>query len=350
MARAKKKISEIDKLENPKNNAADFGVGREIPIENVDAIVNMNLLDNDQLLRYSRKIGSYYVSIVENIAGKGELNNESLNGLPDGLKDKMEGYAQCIKKNRELQHVRFDLKDNAARELISEIAKKKGLENDLAEETAKKYELEEISRGIFAMYMDKDLFTKINGEKAAVATVNKKGICFVSLPRECKVGVGRDYLFVENLLHEFHHIVWSFFVNDNKIVCNEENDGVRFCYSFIQDEIIAKLASGGGMACHTSISFMDKKSLENFRFSYPGKEKEVNEKLSELNRMMCDQLIPFMQESGVDKQDLIFPVMEAHNFKELGYNLRKFNLALEAKMIEKKRNENLEENRNWEKA
>lgn len=343
MVRAKKKIKESEHRIKPEKVKVDSGAGREIPIENIDAITNFKELANDEVIRYSKKIGSYYVSMIEHVAGKGDLDDGQLGGLPDGLKEKMREFSACINKNRELQHIRFELKDNAEKALISEIAEKKGLEKDLFENPLKKYELEEVSRGIFVIYMDKDLFTAAYGEKAVVATINKKGICYISLPRECKVGIGTDYLFVENVLHEFHHLAWSFFVNDKKITCDEKDEGVNFCYAYIQDEIIAKLASGGGMACYTSLSFMDKRSLEEFRLKYPGKEEKVKEYLSELNGVMCDDLIPYMQEVGASKQDLIYPVMEADDFQELLENLRKFKTALEMKIVERKKNEALED-------
>jgi hypothetical protein len=330
-------------MENIEDKTEKEESSRKIAIENADAKDDISELDNDEIIRYSKKIGVYYVSLIENISGKGQLNDEALSGLPDAFKDKMREYIQCINRNRELQHLRFELKDNAAQSLVSEAAEAKGLEKELAETAIKKYEMEEISRGVFVMYMDKDLFSMIYGEKIAVATINKKGISFVAMPRECKIGADRDFLFLENLFHEFHHVVWSFFVADGKIVCDEEDAGVKFCYEYLQDEIIAKLASDGGMACYTALPF-DKKSSEEFRSNYLGKEEKIKAYLSELNKAMCDELMPFMQEIGVNKQDLIYSVMEASNFKDLKANLRRFKAALESKLVDKKRNEPVEEN------
>lgn len=336
------------KLTKKKTDKEEFGLGadRKIPVENIDAIVNIKELDDDKFIRYSKKVGAYYVSIIENIAGKSELNEDVLGGLPDGLKDKMREYIQSISKNKELMHLRFELKDNAAKELITELIEKKGLKKELLESEAKKYELEEASRGIFVMYMDKDLFSLIHGEKTAVATINKKGISFISMPSECKAEKNCDLLFAENLLHEFHHMVWSFLVKEGKIICDEKNEGIKFCYEYLQDEIVAKIASGGGMACYTSLPFIDKKSPEDFRANYLGREEEIKVYLTQLNQVMCDELMPFMQKIGVNKQDLIYPIMESSNFEDLKANLRKFKKALEVKSAEKEKNESLGENHN----
>lgn len=348
MVNAKDKTEENNDQADALKSDVFFGADREITVENSDAKVNIKELDNEQIIRYSKKIGSYYVSLIENIAGKSEANNESLGGLPDELKDRMIGFAKCIFKNKELQHLRFELKDNGARDIISEVAEKTGLKEEFAK-NASIFELEEISQGVFVLYMDKDLYSLNYNEKAAVAIINKKGVSFILMPKECKIGDYRNILLDETLLHEFHHMVWSFLVNDKIIICDEEDSGVKFCYSYIQDELIAKLTSNGDMGCYTFLSFADKKTLEDFRLNYPGKEKELNEYVLELNGIMYHEMEPIMTATGIKKQDLIYPALEAHNFSELFNNLRKLKTALEIKIIEKKRNENLEENRIWDK-
>jgi len=204
----------------------------------------------------------------------GEAKNEILNELPDEIRNKFKGFIESIDKNSQLQHVRFSLKEGGAKDLLSKLVERRGLDKELIDDKSK-YELEEISPGIFVVFMDKDLYLKLHGENVAVATLEKDGVSFISMPKEYRKEKFRNNLYKENLLHESHHIVWSFLLKDEKISIKEADEDKKMAYRFFQDEVTARLCSGGGMMGYSHLLLMDKESLKEFRMQDPQKEEET---------------------------------------------------------------------------
>ncbi len=321
-----------------------FGVSKE----NGETIENKENQE-EKLIEYSQKFGDFYTSLMEQMIKTGELKEEMLNELPDATKGKIKDFMGSIDKNIQLQQVRLSLKEKGAQDLLSELAERRQVNKDLLNDQSK-YELKEMSPGIFVIFMDKDLYSKLHGESVAVATLKKEGVSFISMPKEYKEEKFRDNLYKENLLHETHHIVWSFLLKDKKINIKEENDDMWNAYRFFQDEVLARLCSGGGPMGYSHLLMMDKESLKEFKKEEPEKEKEINQNVMKLNTLMYDEILPLIGEAGLKKQDLIFSVEESENFAELENNLKKIKSAIEQKAEEMKRSKPKVESSGWDVA
>ncbi len=307
--------------------------------EKVNLEAENHEIKGERLIEYSQKVGSFYTSFIESLTKMGEAKNEILNELPDEIRNKFKGFIESINKNSQLQHVRFFLKEDGAKDLLSKLAERRGLDKELIDDKSK-YELEEMSPGIFVIFMNKDLYSKFHGENVAVATLERDDVSFISMSKEYREEKFRNNLYKENLLHESHHIVWSFLLREGKINIKEADKDKQMGYRFFQDEVIARLCSEGGMMSYSHFLLMDKESLKEFTTQNPQKEEQINKQVANLNTLMYDEIIPLMNEVGLKKQDLIFSVMEAQNFVDLENNLKKIKTVIEQK-VEKSRKSKL---------
>src|SRR3989344_9540249 len=261
-------------LTDVRKEYSDFIEGVKTTSEENNSKTESQEIQGERLIEYSQKVGSFYASFIENLTKMGEAKNEILNELPDEIRNKFKGFIERIDKNSQLQHVRFSLKEGGAKDLLSKLVERRGLDKELIDDKSK-YELEEISPGIFVVFMDKDLYLKLHGENVAVATLEKDGVSFISMPKEYRKEKFRNNLYKENLLHESHHIVWSFLLKDEKISIKEADEDKKMAYRFFQDEVTARLCSGGGMMGYSHLLLMDKESLKEFRMQDPQKEEET---------------------------------------------------------------------------
>src|SRR3990167_2361822 len=250
-------------LTDVRKEYSDFIEGVKTTSEENNSKTESQEIQGERLIEYSQKVGSFYASFIENLTKMGEAKNEILNELPDEIRNKFKGFIESIDKNSQLQHVRFSLKEGGAKDLLSKLVERRGLDKELIDDKSK-YELEEISPGIFVVFMDKDLYLKLHGENVAVATLEKDGVSFISMPKEYRKEKFRNNLYKENLLHESHHIVWSFLLKDEKISIKEADEDKKIAYRFFQNEVTARLCSGGGMMGYSHLLLMDKESLKEF--------------------------------------------------------------------------------------
>ena len=326
---------ETEKLRPEKEIASFEGLLERQSGNSGEAQEGQEKIEGEQLLEYSRKVGDFYTGYIESLTKTGEAKNEVLDELSAEIREKYKGYKQSIDHDRELQHVRFSLKDGGVKELLAESVRHKSLDEALIEDESQ-YELEEVSPGFFVVNLETELYEKLYGKCVAYASIDPNGVSFISLRREYKEKEVFKKAYEENLIHEAHHVAWSSLLKDKKVGIREKDNNMWYAYRFFQDELLARLTSNTGHIGYSHLLLMDMGHFKRPADLTSEKEEEIRKRTRDLNDLLDEVIFPALSTVGLGHKDLIMSVMEASNFDELGKNLKKFKAAMdEREPIEK---------------
>lgn len=333
-------------FENPFQKKDGFFLDQQKAQETNQKIESQEI-QGEQLIEYSQKVGDFYTSLVKNLTKMGNVKTEALNELPDEIKTELKDFTESIDRHSQINHERFLSKEGGVRDLLSsKLTEHENISEELINDRSK-YELEEISPGIFVIFMNKELYSKLYGKNVAVSTLDKEGVSFISMQKEYKEKESLNNSHKENLLHETHHIIWSFLLEDKKINIQEDDENMWTAYRFFQDEVIARLCSDQGFMGYSHLLLMDKEKLKEFKEKDFKKEKQINQCVINLNTLMYDEIMPLVSEAGIQKKDLIFSVMRSKNFTDLENNLKKIKSAMEQKAKKIKKSKPQTKSNGW---
>lgn len=341
----KKQGKILDQIET--EDLKGLAINDFVPPKSLKKII-YNGLNDDDLYEYSQRVGAFYISLVKSAMEEERQEGELYAMFPAEIKERLRGFIHSIERIKDLQRLRLSLKNIKAKGLLLEIIKEKGLSEGLVDDDVK-YELGELNSGIFAVFIDDDIYFKIYKHKIPVAETRNKGVSFVALPRVYKNSKIVESLPENDLLREFHYLIWFFLMNAGSVYSNEHNNAMQYYFLCIQKEIILKLFPGEELGSYFSVSLADKKTLKNDAVQFDSEhEKKFNNHVLDLNLIICDEILPMVKAVGDNKQNLIYAVLEAYNFEELKQNFRKYKTLLEKKLVERKINENAKEGRSWQ--
>lgn len=286
-----------------------------------------------EYLENSKKVGDYYVSLINSFIGNGESSVEEVVGLDNAVKIKLSEIAQRAKNGFEQQHILAQTNGLDARKLLEQVPSFSTLEVSEKLSDTSRYRLEEPSSGLFVLYIEPNLYVELRGGGAAgVAVKVKNGVSFIMLPDYPDVATAQSQL-AENIPHETHHLVWNF-SKDEVIKSDETNPDFLEAFLMYQDEVMARLCSDGSLAGYTHLQMLDPETRKQFEQEHPDTAKQITETMVSLNDLL-QEIDQVRKQTDIKKQDLILAIMDATNFEQLKQNILQIKGIIEKQPITK---------------
>ncbi len=262
----------------------------------------------EQFFEASTKMATEYVSLIENFTGNPSLTRSS--ELPVG-------YETAGRRYFEHQKEHFERHSLTATGLLSQ--RFKDLPSELADPTS--YELQELSPGVFVLHLNDDIYRKLKSGAQGVAINVKDGTSFVMVPRYKDPSFETQHL-KENIPHEVHHLLWRGIREAGLVISTEVNASLQTTFLTFQDELLARMASGGYLAGYNFLSCIDPEIAAEVQNEEPELFKEIGKKTSDLNEFL-EELMTDLRERNLSSTYLIGAVIKATSYQALKDNLFK---------------------------
>jgi hypothetical protein len=281
-----------------------------------------------EYLEQAKKVGDYYSSLVGQFTGK-ETQPVSLEGLPENTINLLFPINSRAKAGFAEQHRVAQEQAVDAQYLLRQVKTFETIE-ELGDTS--KYRMEELSEGVFAVFVKPDLAQKLRSGAQGVAVKLKGGISFVLIPDYSDMHPEyNERNLKENIPHEVHHLAWGFAKGD-VITSTEEDKDFNEAYLMYQDEVMARLCSGGGLSGYTHIAMLDPETKAKFKQDHPETAAKLTDTVIELNELL-QEIQDTKKRTEIRHEDLIMAVIEAKNFSELKANLLKAKAIIEKQPI-----------------
>ena len=183
------------------------------------------------------------------------------------------------------------------------------------------YELLEPTEGVFILKIDEELLRKIQPNATAVAVKIEQGISFVIVPRYKDRAINES-IWKENIPHETHHLFWKAVMKSGVLEKKEDDKDFQEAFAMYQDELLARMCSGGNLSGYSHISLLDPTSKEKFKTENPEKFEVILNTVSRMNDFLYDLRVE-MRRREISGENLIGAVIEAGSFEELEKNFNK---------------------------
>ena len=264
----------------------------------------------EHLFERSELKGARYVSLLHKMTGKIPFDDKEDDEV---LSDYYSAGKSYFKKQKDL----FNEKSMDAVGLISQISKKLPVEMSNPES----YDLDELSPGVFLLKIQDDIYLRIRPTARAAVVKLLNGVSFVIAP--ITENKERDQTELkENIPHEVHHLLWEGIKEAGLVKTTESNEDLEKAFIMFQDEILARMSSGGHLAGYTHLAMLDPKNREDFKTTNPETYSEIQEFSSSLNNLL-ELLSNDLKIRDLQGSVLIGTVIDATSFKDLQDNLAK---------------------------
>ena len=267
--------------------------------------VSLQEKSQEYLAKAQRNSETYRQLILNSEVGSADKAEEL---LPVSLQK----IISTIQDAQQAQEVRFELQGGNAQLLLDQVAVTD--EQKQAIQEVGLDSLEKVAPGMYIVWMKPDVYSKA----LVRATVNRaraykleNGISFVTLQSD----QGEQFE-QENKTHELQHIAWNFLRQKNVLVNTEQNTHVAESFSIYQDEVIAKMCSGGSLSGYNHLRLMGEDERTKFEQDHPEESTIIKNYTVELNELL-EAVRDTIKRTDVRQEDLIWPVMEASNYEEL---------------------------------
>lgn len=279
-------------------------------------------------LEASKKVGEYYINLVGAFTGKGEPTSLNIDDIDHPIKTKIRTIGQRAKDGFEQQHLRAQLNNLDARKLLEQVRAFSTPEISAQLNDISKYRSKELSPGMFAVYIEPQLYSSMRAGSSALAVKFKpgEGVSFIILPDYGDSKFNKIHL-EENLPHETHHILWNFSKGE-AVLSDESNKDIADAFIMYQDEVMARLSSNGHLSGYTHLQMLDPETRQKFAEEYPDIVKTITETMVAMNELL-QEIDDVRKQTNIDKKDLILAVMDATNFGQLKQNLLQMKSIIE---------------------
>lgn len=286
--------------------------------------------EEDRYLEDARAMGDYYVGVIKNLTG-GREDMPTIATAGEAVGSQADAMRQSVETHRQLQHALATEKDMNARQLIDQAFPEAVYDETLSDPS--KYRMQEISQGIYAIYIDTDMYNKLMPGSQAVAVRVPNGVSFLMV-REYGDSVdeglkARDI--AENIPHETHHIAWGFMKKDGIVQSRESDEEIGKAFTMYQDELVAKLCTDGEMISYTHLSVIGSEQREQLKKEAPDTVDQIFAKTGAMNEILIG-IERLRQRTDIRKQDLILPSMTAKTFDELEATLSRMRSIMEQRV------------------
>lgn len=285
-----------------------------------------------EYLENSKIVGDCYFSLINSFMGKGETNTEAIAGLENSVKDKLAQITQKAKDGFEQQHNLAQAKGLDAIKLLQQVPSFSTLEMSEKLADTSKYRSQELSPGLFILYVEPKLYGELRGGASGVAVKVKDGVSFIMLPDYPDATIAQSQL-AENIPHETHHLVWNFSKGE-VVKTDESNPDLAEAFIMYQDEVMARLCSDGSLAGYTHLQMLDPETRQKFEREHPDTAKQITETMVALNDLL-QEIDEVRKQTDVKKQDLTLAIMDATNFEQLKQNILQIKTIIEKQPITK---------------
>ncbi len=311
-------------------------------MENFEVHENGNL----EYLESSKKVGEFYFDYINSLAGYGNFDESLLDSMPEESRETLKLIINNSRKYFEAGRVLKEHFNMGAKEFLVQAFG----EDDILEDESK-YNLQELSEGVYCVFIDIDVLKKLYKTEffpqAMVAKV-KEGIPFIIMPvSSMKNSSDSDFFEVrkkENLPHETNHIIWHFLKLEGSSVVEstEDNDDINKNFLMFKEELICQLSSNGMLHSYSYLSRMNDKQRNEFKEQKPKIFDYIYEIMDILNG--CLRLISkSIERAGLRKDILILPVLKSKSFDELHRNLLEIKVIIDSqpsiKTVDEKKSE-----------
>jgi hypothetical protein len=221
------------------------------PRENVDV----------EYLESSKKVGEFYFNYINSLAGYKDFDEGLLDSLPV---ESREIFKIIIDNSRKFFEAGKVLKEHfnmGAKEFLVQVFGK-----DEVMEDESKYNLQELSDGVYCVFVDIDFLKKLYETEffpQAMAVKVKGGISFIIMPKlPIKKQADSDFFDArkkENLPHETNHIIWHFLKLEGSSVVEStgDNDDINKNFLMFKEELMCQLCSNGILHSYSYLSRMN---------------------------------------------------------------------------------------------
>ncbi len=330
--RERPQIHNDEVLEPKKLDLALHEAGDDFLRSQSDQVEKSEVDKEKKYLETAHKVGDYYVSLVNGLTGKGEIDPAVIADLEHPIKSKLTKITQRAKDGFEQQHLLAQIKDLDAKKILQQVPQFLTPENSAALADTSKCRSEELSTGVFAIYIEPKLFSQLKGGAAGMAVKIRDGISFIMLPDYPDAATAQSQM-SENVPHETHHLVWNFSKGE-AVKSNEANGDLAEAFIMYQDEVMARLSSDGDLAGYTHLQMLDPETRQQFEQDHPDTARKITETMVALNDLL-QEIDQSRKQTDIKKQDLILAVMDATNFEQLRSNLLQMKTIIEKQPVTK---------------
>lgn len=318
-----KEVPEHNELVDKDNDEHESSSEFLVDLENKE-------LNESEFLEYSRKIGDYYKDFLKALITGQVIPKLVIDGLPSHCKkilrslrentvDSQEKF-ELIQKNREM----------TAEDFLSQAVSsdKKDFFN---QESA--YRLEELNKGIYGIFLDRNLFEALwpdmGAQAMAVKLKRDSGVPFVIIPEyNDHESPDAKKNFEENIPHEVNHLVWFFSEEKGDLPVEEDHHELTKAFLVFREEFVCRVSTGGNVGGYTHIN-KDRSYAERLKQTDLEVYNTIVEK-SDTTQNLCRDIGALLgQTEAFERSDLIMTALEATNFSDFIAGLEKWKKILE---------------------
>lgn len=262
------------------------------------------------------KFAGFYKSLLSEAVGVGQVDTSILDSADETTRALADSITLTVKEHGQKEQHLAEIKGFKAIDFLSQVFPDK-----TAFEGAN-IDLQQLSPGIFAVFLDNEIFSKIYPKSSqAVAIKAPDGIPFVMIRRYDNKD--RDLKNLnENIPHETNHILWSFLQKDGIVSSNEPDPEMNNAFLMYQNELAAKLVSNGSLFSYTHLEIIPAKMREEIEKTNPETVKTITNRAGELNDILRE-ISGRSKASGTSVDGLLLPLIRSKNFAELQVVLEK---------------------------
>ncbi|MCE9643843.1 hypothetical protein K8Q93_01155 [Candidatus Parcubacteria bacterium] len=309
---------------------------REGPPKFIPKVEQQETIDSpEKQLESARVFGEHYSEVIDAALGKRDMKSFEQEKLDPQLQLLVQ-HAQIFKAEQQQRQTEAQLD---AQGMLSQVFKTEE-QQKLLQDTSK-YRMEELSPGVYGIFVNPQLASKLRPGAAAMAVSLKNGISFLFIQDHTETEFRQQYL-EENLPHETHHLVWGAAQRLDAFPNKETDPDYKQSFTLFQDELLARASTSGALGGYTHINSLSPDARAELESRSPGKAQAIIERVSSLNEFLMELNGLLARSEKVSKKDLVQTIMKAKTFDELERGLHEMKA-----LVEKFPLKELEQNDGW---
>lgn len=308
-----------------------------IDLERTDKEVESKELSDQDYFELSKKIGNLYSSYIDELTGRGMTDMSIMESIPVKERERLQNIIATTKEYQEQQELLVSVKEMGAKEILEQAFKEK---KELLEDQ-NKYRLERLSKGIFAIFIDYNLFNELYQKERktpsqAVAAFLGDGVSFIIIPEGRFTGRNQEIFLEENIPHETNHIVWRNLRRKEIIKPTEGDLQMENAFGMFQEELVSRIVGESLLGGYTHLpSRADEQAFEKFKKENPEKTEQILTESVKAKDLLYE-IKYLLSDAGLRNKTIFGIVLDSRNFTELNKNLERVRRILKERPKEAK--------------
>ena len=259
--------------------------------------------------------GTVYTDFVRSCCGMKTISPETVI-VPEDIQLEMDRMKSVIDAGLKENCLVFQMGKFDARKILNQVLREER-QQQMLEDTSQ-YRLEEPTEGVYMIRMKNDFYRDIwPADASAVAWKVSEGVSFIIVPEYESEAIDQNRL-EENLPHETQHILWHFLRKGGGVTTNERGEDEQKAFLMFQDELMARIVSGGTLSGYTHLRQGD--NAERLQTTSPEVFEYIKNQTGKLNDMLL-AVDSLLMEREISEYSLLMTVLRSKDFSSLEENV-----------------------------